>query len=147
MREVAPGDLVLSFEGARIRATGIARSFAYASPKPAERITGVGRREHLRASHIQPWRDSENDARLDGENGLLLTPTIDHLFDRGFISFGASFYPVGKRIEQLWNVVTKHCALEVNHRGFSLYARLPDANDLPRCSRRKAWVERAIPES
>jgi len=25
--------------------------------------------------------------RLDGENGLLLTPTIDHLFDRGFISF------------------------------------------------------------
>jgi len=25
--------------------------------------------------------------RLDGENGLLLTPTIDHLFDKGFISF------------------------------------------------------------
>jgi len=25
--------------------------------------------------------------RLDGENGLLLTPSIDHLFDRGFISF------------------------------------------------------------
>jgi hypothetical protein len=23
--------------------------------------------------------------RLDGENGLLLTPSIDHLFDRGFI--------------------------------------------------------------
>jgi hypothetical protein len=26
-------------------------------------------------------------ARLNGENGLLLTPSIDHLFDRGFISF------------------------------------------------------------
>ena len=51
------------------------------------RITAVARLEHLRASHIQPWRDSDNDARLDGENGLLLTPTIDHLFDRGFISF------------------------------------------------------------
>ena len=25
--------------------------------------------------------------RLNGENGLLLTPTIDHLFDRGFINF------------------------------------------------------------
>jgi len=25
--------------------------------------------------------------RLNGENGLLLTPTVDHLFDRGFISF------------------------------------------------------------
>lgn len=24
---------------------------------------------------------------MDGENGLLLTPSIDHLFDRGFISF------------------------------------------------------------
>jgi hypothetical protein len=24
---------------------------------------------------------------LDGENGLLLTPSIDHLFDRGFIGF------------------------------------------------------------
>jgi hypothetical protein len=28
-----------------------------------------------------------NEERLDGENGLLLTPSIDHLFDRGFISF------------------------------------------------------------
>ena len=24
---------------------------------------------------------------MDGENGLLLTPTVDHLFDKGFISF------------------------------------------------------------
>jgi putative restriction endonuclease len=36
---------------------------------------------------VKPWRDSSNDERLDGENGLLLTPTIDHLFDKGFISF------------------------------------------------------------
>lgn len=51
------------------------------------RITGVSREEHLRASHCKPWRDSSNEERLDGENGLLLTPTIDHLFDRGFIAF------------------------------------------------------------
>jgi hypothetical protein len=51
------------------------------------RITLVDRPEHLRASHIKPWRDSNNQERLDGENGLLLTPSIDHLFDRGFISF------------------------------------------------------------
>jgi predicted restriction endonuclease len=51
------------------------------------RVTGVDRPEHLRASHCKPWRDSSNDERLDGENGLLLTPSIDHLFDRGFISF------------------------------------------------------------
>ncbi len=51
------------------------------------RITGVNREEHLRASHCKPWRDATNEERLDGENGLLLTPTIDHLFDRGFIAF------------------------------------------------------------
>jgi hypothetical protein len=51
------------------------------------RITKVDRLEHLRASHLKPWRDSDNTERLDGENGLLLTPSIDHLFDRGFISF------------------------------------------------------------
>lgn len=51
------------------------------------RITHVSRPEHLRASHCKPWRDASNSERLDGENGLLLTPSIDHLFDRGFISF------------------------------------------------------------
>lgn len=51
------------------------------------RITGVAREEHLRASHCKPWRDATNEERLDGENGLLLTPSIDHLFDRGFIGF------------------------------------------------------------
>ena len=44
------------------------------------RITGV-------ASHCKPWCDSTNEERLNGENGLLLTPSIDHLFDRGFIGF------------------------------------------------------------
>jgi len=51
------------------------------------RITGVDNPTHLVASHCKPWRDARNDERLDGENGLLLTPSIDHLFDRGFISF------------------------------------------------------------
>lgn len=51
------------------------------------RITRVERMEHLIASQVQRWRDSSNEQRLDGENGLLLTPTVDHLFDKGFISF------------------------------------------------------------
>ncbi|MBI5838397.1 MAG: HNH endonuclease [Candidatus Eisenbacteria bacterium] len=51
------------------------------------RVTRVDRIEHLRASHCKPWRDSSNEERLDPENGLLLTPSIDHLFDRGFIGF------------------------------------------------------------
>lgn len=51
------------------------------------RITGVENPVHLIASHCKPWRDATNDERLNGENGLLLTPSIDHLFDRGFIGF------------------------------------------------------------
>jgi putative restriction endonuclease len=52
------------------------------------RVTKVDRIEHLIASHCKPWRDcGSNQERLDGENGLLLTPSIDHLFDRGFITF------------------------------------------------------------
>lgn len=54
------------------------------------RVTGVDRPEHLRASHCKPWRDCDNGERLDGDNGLMLTPSIDHLFDRGFISFEGS---------------------------------------------------------
>jgi predicted restriction endonuclease len=41
----------------------------------------------LRASHIKPWAAADNDEKLDGYNGLLLSPHVDHLFDRGFISF------------------------------------------------------------
>jgi putative restriction endonuclease len=54
------------------------------------RITAVSNLTHLIASHCKPWRDSSNEERLDGENGLLLTPSIDHLFDRGFIGFEGS---------------------------------------------------------
>lgn len=51
------------------------------------RITGVSNLRHLRASHIKPWRASTTFEKLDGNNGLLLSPHIDHLFDQGFISF------------------------------------------------------------
>lgn len=51
------------------------------------RVTGVRNIKHLRASHIKPWAASNNEEKLDGYNGLLLSPHVDHLFDRGFISF------------------------------------------------------------
>lgn len=52
------------------------------------RLTGVTNPALLIASHIKPWRlCSSAEERLDGMNGLLLTPDADHLFDRGFISF------------------------------------------------------------
>lgn len=51
------------------------------------RVTGVRQINHLRASHIKPWRVSDDFEKLDGNNGLLLAPHIDHLFDGGWISF------------------------------------------------------------
>ena len=54
------------------------------------RITGESAPQHLRASHIKPWRFSSSNEKLDGNNGLLLSPHIDHLFDHGYISFEAN---------------------------------------------------------
>jgi hypothetical protein len=51
------------------------------------RVSRVGDDRFLIASHIKPWRAATNQERLDGQNGLLLSPNIDFLFDRGFISF------------------------------------------------------------
>ncbi|MEQ8691830.1 MAG: HNH endonuclease [Pseudomonadales bacterium] len=51
------------------------------------RITQVSNTKHLIASHTKPWRDCANEERLDPENGFMLTPTVDHLFDKGFIGF------------------------------------------------------------
>ena len=53
------------------------------------RLTGTSDIRFLRASHIKPWSQSDSRERLDGANGLLLAPHVDHLFDRGWISFAA----------------------------------------------------------
>lgn len=41
----------------------------------------------LIASHIVPWKDANNDERLDVDNGILLSPDYDALFDKHMISF------------------------------------------------------------
>jgi putative restriction endonuclease len=54
------------------------------------RVTGIREPRHLKASHIKPWRAANDTERLDGANGLLLSPHIDHLFDEGYITFSPS---------------------------------------------------------
>lgn len=54
------------------------------------RVTGVAEPRHLKASHIKPWRDATDVERLNGSNGLLLSPHIDHLFDEGYITFSSN---------------------------------------------------------
>ena len=52
------------------------------------RLTKITNPTLLIASHIKPWRSCKTaNERLDGMNGLLLTPDADLLFDRGFITF------------------------------------------------------------
>jgi hypothetical protein len=75
-----------------------------------DHITGVEDPGLLIASHIQPWVDSSNNERLDGENGLLLPPHIDKLFDTYRISFldngKIEVYDTSifKILEKNWNI-------------------------------------------
>ncbi len=50
-------------------------------------VTGCSVPKMLRASHMKPWRDSDNSDRLNKFNGLLLTANLDQAFDQGLISF------------------------------------------------------------
>ena len=36
---------------------------------------------------IKPWRVSDNNERLDKNNGFIFSPTIDKIFDIGLITF------------------------------------------------------------
>lgn len=51
------------------------------------RLTGIDLEPFLIASHIKPWSEASDTERLDGDNGLMLAPHADWLFDRGWISF------------------------------------------------------------
>jgi hypothetical protein len=93
-------------------------------------VTGLDILALLRASHIKPWRDSDNRERLDPNNGLLLSPSYDAAFDSGLISFGddggvilsADLRP--PRIERLGiDSVARIVGLRDGHRGYLDYHR------------------------
>ena len=88
--------------------------------EPICRITGLSDSKYLIASHMRPWRDSNNAERLDGHNGLLLSPHVDHLFDRGLITFRNSGQPVVSA--QMNSAVPEYWHLELFRQGkpFSL---------------------------
>lgn len=50
-------------------------------------VTGCANPALLVASHIVAHKNALPNERLDPHNGLLLTPNLDKLFDRGLISF------------------------------------------------------------
>jgi hypothetical protein len=79
------------------------------------RITGVLDRRHLRASHIKPWRDCSDFEKLDGFNGLLLSPHVEHLFEQGYISFSDE----GRLLVSRWlnRVVLERWGIAVANQG------------------------------
>lgn len=55
----------------------------------------------LIASHIKPWSKCNSHERRDINNGLLLCPLHDKLFDKGYISFQDNKIIISKNIESL----------------------------------------------
>src|SRR5690606_13700062 len=54
---------------------------------PHCRVTGVDDPRLLIASHIKPWKDANNFERINGHNGIMLSPHVDALFDEKLITF------------------------------------------------------------
>ncbi|MCR5271143.1 MAG: HNH endonuclease [Prevotella sp.] len=50
-------------------------------------ITMINEESLLIASHIKPWAVSDAVERIDPNNGFILSPLYDKLFDRGYITF------------------------------------------------------------
>jgi hypothetical protein len=50
-------------------------------------ITGCNISRILISSHIVPWSECNDEERLDVDNGILLSPNVDSLFDKHLISF------------------------------------------------------------
>ncbi len=76
----------------------------------------------LIASHIVPWKDSSDEQRLDVENGILLSPTYDALFDKHLISFENN----GKII--LSDEISKEAFHKINVTGNEVLRKVTDGN-------------------
>lgn len=55
-------------------------------------ITGINDERLLCASHIKPWRNSNDSERLSVYNGFLLSSLYDKMFDVGLITFTVGGY-------------------------------------------------------
>ncbi|KGX86254.1 hypothetical protein N781_18445 [Pontibacillus halophilus JSM 076056 = DSM 19796] len=53
---------------------------------PSCKVCGLKIKELLVASHIKPWKDCDDEERVDASNGFLLCPSHNALFDSGLIT-------------------------------------------------------------
>ncbi|SHG95648.1 HNH endonuclease [Chryseolinea serpens] len=85
-------------------------------------VTSFNDARILIASHIHPWKQASDDERLDVNNGILLSPTYDALFDRHLITFEKS----GKII--LSETITNSDFLKLGVHGKERVAKLNSDN-------------------
>jgi hypothetical protein len=86
-------------------------------------VTGYDNFAVCIASHIVPWKDSEED-RLEIDNGILLSPDLDALFDKKLISFQDNGQIIiSKKIEKKVNVlgINEHMSLSKVNEGMKKY--------------------------
>jgi predicted restriction endonuclease len=74
-------------------------------------ITGITDPALLRASHIVPWSECNDDQRLDVHNGLLLSALWDAAFDKGLVSFTEDGRPLAS--PQLSEIARTALAIEL----------------------------------
>jgi len=67
------------------------RSAVLASYNCACCITGISNRELLIASHIKPWKASNENEKTNPKNGLCLNALFDRAFDRGFLTIKPNY--------------------------------------------------------
>lgn len=94
------------------------------------RVSGTNDPRVLNAGHIKPWSKSTDKERLDGENGFLLAPHVDKLFDRFLISFedDGALITAGPGVDALmrsWNLdpTLRTAPLRAGQRGYMAYHR------------------------
>lgn len=90
-------------------------------------VTGFKDTSLLVASHIKPWRSSNNAERLDEFNGLLLTPNLDKAFDCGFVTFESTglirISPLLKDSDKLGITVDLKVDMFTKHKPFMNFHR------------------------
>lgn len=83
-------------------------------------LCGVENKDLLIASHIKPWSQANLEEKLDFDNGLLLCPNHDKLFDLGYITFDNSgnimISPLLSKKDRKFTNVNKKMKIEVNEK-------------------------------
>lgn|GEM_PF-6817974 len=72
--------------------------------------SGIKDHQYLQVWHIKPWSVADNVGRLDGNNGLLLSPHIGFLFVRGYVTFSGEgdmivSHQLGDDIAASWRIM------------------------------------------